>query len=147
MRSQGARSLTSKVWMALLFIAMLFLLIAAVGGYAFHWTWTGFQGNTLWDWLKLLLIPVAVATAKLSFKDHPRLWIALASVVMLCLAVLAVGGYFFHWTWTGFQGNTLWDWLVLLLIPVGLLATKLAYNDYQRRKKATQAAQELQKAS
>jgi hypothetical protein len=26
-------------------------------GYAFDWEWTGFPGNTLWDWLHLLLVP------------------------------------------------------------------------------------------
>jgi hypothetical protein len=26
--------------------------------YGFDWTWTGFQGNKLWDWIDLLLVPV-----------------------------------------------------------------------------------------
>jgi hypothetical protein len=26
------------------------------------WTWTGYQGNTLWDWLQLLLLPLVFPT-------------------------------------------------------------------------------------
>ena len=29
-----------------------------IGGYAWRWTWTGHRGNTLWDWLQLLLLPL-----------------------------------------------------------------------------------------
>jgi hypothetical protein len=32
--------------------------VAVVGGYAYDWRWTGFQGNTLFDWLKLLIAPL-----------------------------------------------------------------------------------------
>jgi hypothetical protein len=31
-----------------------------LGGYEWGWNWTGLHGNTLWDWLHLLLLPVAV---------------------------------------------------------------------------------------
>lgn len=41
-------------------------LIAAVlvGGYQEHWSWTGISGKTatLWDWLHLLLLPLAIPT-------------------------------------------------------------------------------------
>ena len=30
------------------------------GGYALRWSWTGYPGNTLWDWLQLLLLPLVV---------------------------------------------------------------------------------------
>ena len=33
-----------------------------IGGYALSWKWTGYQGNTLWDWLRLLLLPLVVPT-------------------------------------------------------------------------------------
>ena len=33
-----------------------------IGGYAWRWTWTGYQGNTLWDWLQLLLLPLVFPT-------------------------------------------------------------------------------------
>jgi hypothetical protein len=37
-------------------------LVSIVGGYALSWSWTGYQGNTLWDWLQLLLLPLVVPT-------------------------------------------------------------------------------------
>jgi hypothetical protein len=33
-----------------------------IGGYAGHWSWTGFTGNTLWNWLNLLFLPLLVPT-------------------------------------------------------------------------------------
>jgi hypothetical protein len=37
-------------------------LVCVLGGYVWGWTWTGFRGNTLWDWLHLLLLPLAIPT-------------------------------------------------------------------------------------
>jgi hypothetical protein len=31
---------------------------------------------------------------------------------------LVLAGYLAHWRWTGFTGNTAWDWLHLLLLPL-----------------------------
>jgi hypothetical protein len=31
-----------------------------LAGYLAHWRWTGFTGNTAWDWLHLLLLPLLV---------------------------------------------------------------------------------------
>ena len=36
------------------------LVVAA--GYLVPWAWTGFTGNTAWDWIKLLLLPVLLPT-------------------------------------------------------------------------------------
>jgi len=33
-------------------------------------------------------------------------------------AALVLGGYLGPWPWTGFTGNTLWDWLNLLFLPL-----------------------------
>lgn len=35
-------------------------IITIIGGYAWGWKWTGYHGNTLLAWLKLLLFPLAV---------------------------------------------------------------------------------------
>ena len=101
-------------------IVAAFLAMTAAGGYVFHWLWTGYPGNTLWDWLKLLLIPVALTAATLYFSSD-RKWrvewkiaFALAAAILL---VTVVGGYILNWHWTGFQGNHLWDWLTLVLQP------------------------------
>ena len=37
--------------------------------------------------------------------------------MIVAFALLVSAGYGFDWRWTGFPGNTLWDWLHLLLVP------------------------------
>jgi hypothetical protein len=34
-----------------------------LAGYLAPWRWTGFTGNTVWDWLHLLLLPLLVPVA------------------------------------------------------------------------------------
>jgi ABC-type glycerol-3-phosphate transport system permease component len=105
------------------------LLILALGGYLDGWSWTGFRGNTLWDWLHLLVLPVTLAFLPLWLRTHQRdgaRWAAALVCGAGALTVLAVGGYGFGWAWTGFRGNTLWDWLELLIVPFVLPAV-LAY--------------------
>jgi hypothetical protein len=100
----------------------LFAILVTLG-YGFNWTWTGFPGNTVWDWLELLLLPaVIVAWPVINERiDHlgPRS-VATLTATGTALIILAIGGYTDHWAWTGFAGNTLWDWLQLLLLPVVL---------------------------
>ena len=103
-----------------LVIVAIFLLVSAVGGYGFNWIWTGFQGNRLWEWINLLLLPVTLAVVSISFKGYERVWTVVIVAAAIFLLVSAVGGYVFNWNWTGFRGNTLWDWLKLLLLPVRL---------------------------
>ena len=91
-----------------------------LAGYLVPWEWTGFTGNTLWDWLSLALLPLVIATSSLW---HPPERLTPRTLWLLCLGtVLAVGlvaaGYLVPWEWTGFTDNTAWDWLQLLLIPV-----------------------------
>lgn len=136
-------SLQGKIWTILLVAAASFLLVAIVGGYAFNWAWTGFQGNTLWDWFKLLLLPIVLGTAKLSFKGHQKQWAIVLGVAAGALLLVGVGGYLLNWGWTGFQGNTLWDWLILLLIPVALAAAKLSYAEYQSQLKKKKEKEQL----
>ncbi|MGH7921014.1 MAG: hypothetical protein ACREQM_13880 [Candidatus Dormibacteraceae bacterium] len=102
--------------------SMVTLAILLVGSYVADWRWTGFKANgTLWDWLHLLILPVAVGTLPLWFstrKARRRSWMWPLLALLVAFAVVAVGGYGFSWAWTGFRGNTLWDWLQLLLVPV-----------------------------
>src|SRR5438132_554728 len=37
--------------------------------YRFNWPGTGFQGKTIWDWLSLLIIPLALASVALLFNQ------------------------------------------------------------------------------
>lgn len=96
-------------------------LVAA--GYAIPWKWTGFPGNELWDWINLLLLPLVVATfpfwpeIRRELRMHHRLLLA---ALLAAFVACVVGGYVWGWTWTGFRGNTLWDWLHLLLLPLAI---------------------------
>jgi len=96
-------------------------LVVVVLGYAIPWAWTGFRGNTAWDWLKLVVLPLAVVMAphlaKLRRAWGPRhTLITLGAAVVF--AAIVLGGYLGPWSWTGFTGNTLWDWLNLLFLPL-----------------------------
>jgi hypothetical protein len=95
-------------------------LALVIAGYLVPFDWTGFTGNTLWDWLELLLLPVVVATASVWATTWPpgRVHVAVAVSALTALMILAVPGYLVPWHWTGFTGNTAWDWIKLLLLPV-----------------------------
>lgn len=100
-------------------IAALAGLTAA--GYLIPWRWTGFPGKTLWDWFGLLLLPAALVIAPelpaalRSLRPHHK---AIIAVLTLGWVATIIGGYALNWSWTGYQGNTLWDWLELLLLPL-----------------------------
>ncbi len=51
---------------------MIGLIALIFSGYWFHWAWTGFN-KTLWDWMQLLLIPVALALVAIWFNRNERL--------------------------------------------------------------------------
>lgn len=100
--------------------ALLMGLIALFAVNARHWSWTGFAGSTsLWDWLRLLVQPIALAflTVRLLMGAPLRLGRAVCLAGALLLAVLIGAGYAAHWSWTGFPGKQLWDWLSLMLFP------------------------------
>lgn len=61
-------SLHWKVFFAALLAASV---IVVIGGYAFGWTWTGFAGNKLWDWWKLLLVPFVLPAVLAWVAAHP----------------------------------------------------------------------------
>ena len=42
-------------------VASAAFLIIVICGYLFEWKWTGLPKRTLWDWLKLLIVPVVLA--------------------------------------------------------------------------------------
>jgi heme/copper-type cytochrome/quinol oxidase subunit 4 len=99
---------------------VLAAIVLVVGGYAYGWHFTGFPGKTLWDWLDLLVLPVALTLLPVSLEAswgrfrETRLVLTIAGVA---LGLLVVAGYALDWEWTGFRGNTFWDWLHLLLVP------------------------------
>ncbi len=101
-------------------VGAAFAVFVAVG-YLVPLDWTGFPGNTLWSWLSLLALPAAVASAKVlpavarSLRPRHK-WVITTLAAAWVLTI--VGGYAWRWSWTGYQGNTLWDWLQLLLLPL-----------------------------
>lgn len=102
---------------SLLLIATL-VVFAANGR---HWRWTGFAGTTsLWDWLHLLVQPVALVfmTLRLRTAGPAPGWRVAGRVLGLALALVVIAGYGAHWRWTGFPGKQLWDWLELMLFPL-----------------------------
>ncbi|HWF50349.1 MAG TPA: hypothetical protein VG294_06850, partial [Solirubrobacteraceae bacterium] len=90
-------------------------------GYMVPWGWTGFSGNRVWDWLELILLPLVIALAPI-FPEVRASWTRRRSLLTLTGAALfgavVLGGYLGGWRWTGFHGNTAWDWLHLLLLPL-----------------------------
>lgn len=97
------------------------LLVAA--GYAFDLGWTGFPGNELWDWLELLLLPLAIGLVPVWVElagGLRRRHVAFAVAAAAFLLVAIVGGYHEHWHWTGFRGNTFFDWIQLFIAPLVL---------------------------
>jgi hypothetical protein len=109
-----------------------------IAGYLIPLKWTGFHGQKLWNWLVLLVLPAAVATAmtlidmsargsKIRLHPYQKAIVAALSVGWI---VTVIGGYALHWTWTGYAGNTLWDWLSMLLplvFPIILLPPLLKW--------------------
>ena len=110
------------------------LAILVMGGYWWRWSWTGFTGNTLWEWMNLVLLPLAIAVSPLWVKTrftHPRKWMAGLAVPGVVVLVVVAGGYRFGWAWTGFAGNTLWDWMRLLVVPLVLPVLFASLDQHQ----------------
>ena len=116
----GTRRRLRVEWRLLVAAVLAAFAVLLAGGYWLAWTWTGFDGRTLWDWLELLVLPATVTVLPiwlaLGRSMHPRLRRAGAATIV-AFALLVTAGYGFDWRWTGFPGNTLWDWLHLLLVP------------------------------
>ena len=103
------------------------LLVALWGGYAQGWQWTGFRANgQLWDWLNLLLLPVVIGTIPLWIQNRDyisRSRRVTYGVVIVAWTGFVIAGYLVPLNWTGFRGQTLWDWFELLLLPAALAVT------------------------
>ena len=108
------------------------LLVAALvvlwGGYIQHWQWTGFPANEqLWDWFHLLLLPVVFGTLPLWIKDAEyisRTRRAIYIAATLAFIGFVIVGYLAPLGWTGFSGNTLWDWFELIVLPVAVISVR-----------------------
>jgi hypothetical protein len=96
-------------------------VVVVVAGYTIPWHWTGFTGNSLWDWLNLAALPLVVVLIPVFIELRAR-WgprhAAIAGCGLALFLVIVIAGYTIPWHWTGFTGNTLWDWLHLMLLPL-----------------------------
>jgi hypothetical protein len=101
--------------------ALAAFILIVILGYTIPWGWTGFRGNTVWDWLQLVVLPLAVVLAPRVPELRKRWGTRHTRAALAGLAVfvaIVAGGYAGHWSWTGFTGNTLWNWLNLLFLPL-----------------------------
>ena len=95
-------------WRVVFGIVGATFVILVIGGYALNWRWTGFKGNTLWDWLELLALPVVIASLPLWFATNKRFegrWRAVGVAGLAVFVVVVVGGYALEWGWTGFRAT------------------------------------------
>jgi len=80
-----------------------------------------------------------------------RTWLILGGLGAVLLVLLLIGGYYWHWEWTGldasrgpaknpkapfdyYPSKTLWDWMQLLLIPAVLVVAGFLLNSAQQRR-------------
>jgi hypothetical protein len=102
---------------------VLAFVLFVLAGYLAPLVWTGFRGQTLWDWLTLIVLPVTLTTVRAwptTGREIRPLHVTAAASLAIGWIVTLVGGYALGWTWTGYSGNTLWDWLQLLLGPIAI---------------------------
>ena len=71
----------------------------------------------------LVALPILLTDAR-----YDRRWRLVLGALGAVLAVCVLGGYLLDWDWTGFQGNTLWDWLHLFLVPFVLPAALIWFT-------------------
>ena len=104
----------------MLLAALLAFAVVVVLGYLVPLDWTGFRGNTLWDWFELTLLPLVVTAAPVWVRANrvQRRHLLVAGTALAVFAVFVLAGYTVPLLWTGFGDNTAWDWLKLLLLPV-----------------------------
>jgi hypothetical protein len=135
-RRDGTTSLAALK--AAIALALLVVVVIVVGGYGFNWRWTGLSDRiTLWDWLQALALPVAIATAPLLWRHRQRMTHrhrATGAAGMTLFTALVFAGYLIPWNWTGFTGNTLWDWLELALLPL-VVATSSLWAEVARARR------------
>ncbi len=84
-----------------------------------------------------------------NIKQHPVKSTIIVGAGLLGIAVLValIGGYFFHWNWTGYPNKTLWDWLQLLIIPMVLAVGGylFTYMTSKNEQKTTQSRDQTER--
>src|SRR5438552_2621870 len=57
-----------RLWWLLGGVFLLFCIVFVVATYRTGWSATGFLNKSLWDWLQLLIVPLALAVVALVFQ-------------------------------------------------------------------------------
>jgi hypothetical protein len=121
-------ALAQRRWQLAITAGLVVFVVTLVGGYSGDWKWTGYSDNdTLWEWLKLLLLPVILATAPIWLtrgSEVRRDRRVIVAALALAFLVLVIVGYAANLRWTGFPGNKLWDWFVLIVLPLSIGAVR-----------------------
>ena len=117
LRKHGAMRRSRKILMLAVLAAFVVFVIV---GYTVPLAWTGFPGNSLWDWMSMLLLPIAITSVRFLRTERKisAYHLVAGALILIGFAVLVAFGYMAPWKWTGFTGNTLLDWLQLLLLPI-----------------------------
>jgi hypothetical protein len=124
--SRRRAGLAEERWLLGLGTLWLSMAVLVVVGYVAPWSWTGFSVETLWDWLELLLLPVSVALLPFVLDSGGAMrirWVTGFGLFLVTFGLLSVPGYVVPWRWTGVTGNTLWDWIELIVVPFALPVT------------------------
>lgn len=138
-----------KRWQVLSGILLIAFVVFVILANLLGWKWTGFISNSLWDWLKFLIIPVALVLVYclwFTMSDRQRrqwarnrwriFWISLFAMVLIAFIILAIGTDHWGWAWTGFAGNSLWEWISLLFLPVTLTGVTIWFTEHREQEQA-----------
>ena len=146
LKLEGRQSTVRSRWWWFALPAAAFVVIM-IGGYVWHWAWTGFPGNKLWDWLHLLILPLVLLGLPFWIRIRRRYrpgWRIGVSAVIGIFVILVIGGYVVPWSWTGFPGNVLWDWMDLLLVPFIVPVVFLYLRARMEERRAAAVAEQAQ---
>ncbi len=78
--------------------------------------------------LHLLLLPLAFGLLPVMIDREIQLrrgHQVLATTLLVVFVAIVIAGYMMPWSWTGFTGNKLWDWLELLVLPLAIALSPL----------------------
>jgi hypothetical protein len=72
-QDQQPRPWWKDTWPVLALVTLAVVIATITGlGYWLRWTWTGLETKSAWDWLELLIIPVALGIGALYFNQQTR---------------------------------------------------------------------------
>jgi NADH:ubiquinone oxidoreductase subunit 4 (subunit M) len=82
----------------------------------------------LWDWLITLVQPIVIILFPFWLGPRRKITRRVATcsgTAAVLLLIVAIGGYAFHWEWTGFADQKLWDWIekffIAFAVPIALI--------------------------